>query len=132
MLGLATALAAFVGIGSLWFFTRRRRRGPDEPVPVDMKAKVAAPTARWTNVRLDDNEALPPMLRAIAESERAPLAGGAPHFRRQPVYAEEPLLDDEPVLEEEPLRSYEPMHEDGPSRWNEAQLRYEPLAQDEP
>jgi outer membrane biosynthesis protein TonB len=125
VLGLATGLAAFVGLGSLWFFTRRRRRGQNESVPADMKSKVAPPAARWTNVRLDDNDALPPLLRAIAESERAPLAGGRRHFR-SPVDSTASLLEDEPVLDDEPPSAYEPLSAYEPRLRDESPSSYQP------
>ena len=111
MLGFAAFLAAVVGLGSLWIFTRRRRQPADAAIPAAMKAKVAPATAGWTNVRLDDNDALPPWLRAIAEPERAPLVVGGPHFRRAPLLEDEPVLQHEPLIEDEPFLHDEPPFE---------------------
>lgn len=127
MLGLAAFLAAIVGLGSLWIFARRRRQPAAATIPVAMKAKVAAATPGWTNVRLDDNEALPPWLRAIAEPERAPLVVGAPHFRRAAPLEEEPFLQDEPLFKEEPLRQDEPLFKDEPLRQDEPLLESPPV-----
>ena len=52
----------------------------------------AATRGAWTNVRLDDNEALPDWLRALAEPDRGPLALPQPGERRAD---EEPRLEDE-------------------------------------
>jgi hypothetical protein len=78
VLGIAGFLVAVTGLGSLWLFTRRRRRRPGPAGPVNMRAGMAPPGERWTNVRLDDNDALPAWLRAIAEPERAPLQPSSP------------------------------------------------------
>lgn len=121
VLALAAFLAVSVGLGSLWLFTRRRRRRTDATVPAEMRSKVA-PVAGWTNVRLDDNDALPSWLRAIAEPERAPLT------RATPIFSNEPLLDDEPVLEDEPLRSTAP----APQREPMSALEREPMSALEP
>lgn len=51
-----------------------------------MSARVeAAPTdAGWTNVRLDDNDALPSWLRAIPQVEHAPSVSDEPLFSMEP------------------------------------------------
>jgi hypothetical protein len=91
VLGLGAFLAAIAGLGSLWLFTRRRRRRSLAPAPVALSTQAAAASAGWTNVRLDDNEALPSWLRAIAEPERAPLAPTSPLFvREEPPRPKEP------------------------------------------
>ena len=97
-----------------------------------MKAKVAPATAGWTNVRLDDNDALPPWLRAIAEPERAPLVVGAPHFRRAPLLEDEPVLQHEPLLEDEPFPHDEPPFEPEPLSQHEPFIQDEPLPRPEP
>lgn len=97
-----------------------------------MKAKVVAATPGWTNVRLDDNDALPPWLRSIAEPERAPLVVGAPHFRRAAPLEEEPFLQDEPLYKEEPLLQDEPLLRDEPMLEPEPVLDSASVAQHEP
>jgi hypothetical protein len=84
VVGLAAFLAAVVGLGSLWLLTRRRRRRPAAPNSVAATAEAAPSAAGWTNVRLDDNEALPSWLRAIAEPERPPLHPNKPLFSMEP------------------------------------------------
>ena len=95
VVGLAALLAAVAGLGTLWVFTRRRRRRLVPPGPVAPRAGTAPAAARWTNVRLDDNEGLPSWLRAIAEPERAPLQPGSPLFSMEPPPGVEPALEHE-------------------------------------
>jgi hypothetical protein len=83
VLGLAAFLASVVGLGSLWLLIGRRRRRPSGPAAT--RSEAAPAVAGWTNVRLDDNEALPSWLRAIAEPERAPLSS-APLFAPEPQH----------------------------------------------
>ena len=95
VVGLAALLAAVAGLGTLWVFTRRRRRRPVSPGPVAPRAGTAPAAAGWTNVRLDDNEALPSWLRAIAEPERASLQPGSPTFSMEPPPGVEPAVEHE-------------------------------------
>lgn len=92
LLGVATFSAAVVGLGFLWFVTGRRRRRPAQPSPAVAAARPPAPAReRWTNVTLDDNDALPTWLRAVAEPERAPYDLGRPMFSAAPDPAAAPL-----------------------------------------
>jgi hypothetical protein len=106
VLGIAVALAALVGLGTLWFLTRsRRRRSPPLPSIVAARVQAMPPLAeRWTNVRLDDNEALPDWLRALAEPDRGPLALPQPERPTPPT----PVLAPAP---RPPRRFAEPLGE---------------------
>lgn len=75
--GLAASLTAVVGLGWLWLRTRLRRRSL-APAPITTRRETAPAAEGWTNVRLDDNEALPQGLRAIAEPEQAAAEPAAP------------------------------------------------------
>lgn len=100
VLGLATTLAAMVGLGFLWIVLRHRRRQP-RPTPGPVAARVAAVPPleeRWTTASLDDNDALPVWLRALAEPERAPLAPRDPAARTEPVFAHDLPATDEPYV----------------------------------
>jgi hypothetical protein len=108
LLGLATFLAAMVGLGTLWVLTRRRRRRPGPALP-PVAARVQAAPARnetWTNVRLDDDEALPEWLRLDGEPERAQLAhvpprAPLPPFEPVPVAAAV-VVDGAPAAQADP------------------------------
>ena len=93
VVGLASLLAAVAGLGTLWAFTRRRRRRPGPPGPAATRSGTAPAASGWTNVRLDDNDALPSWLRAIAEPERAPLQPGSPLFSMEPPPRAEPAVE---------------------------------------
>jgi hypothetical protein len=89
VLGLAAFLAAVVGLGSLWILTSRRRRRGSAPAPVRTRAEVAATASDWTNVRLDDNDALPPWLRAIPQAEHDPAMPSELLFAIDPPHPDE-------------------------------------------
>jgi len=103
LLGVAFTSAALVGVGSLWFVFGRRRRRPPRPAPAVVNAAAPPPSEeRWTNVRLDDNDALPPWLRALSEPERSPLPASAPLLLDERMPLDEPGRVDLPVGEPEP------------------------------
>jgi hypothetical protein len=116
LLGFAGFLAAVVGLGTLWVFTRRRRKPGPALTPVAARVQAAPPPREtWTNVRLDDNEALPSWLRLDAAPERAQLAHMPPVTPMRPF--EPPPLPDAPLAgvadaapdAREPRRFVEPM-----------------------
>ena len=109
VVGIAALLAAVVGLGSIWLLTRRRRRRPLAPGPVPTRVEVAPAAEGWTNVRLDDNDALPSWLRAIAEPERAPLTA-APLFALEPSIPYDPEPEIEPAFPDEPEPDLEQAH----------------------
>lgn len=100
VLGLATTLAAMVGLGFMWIVLRHRRRQP-RPTPGPVAARVAAVPPleeRWMTASLDDNDALPVWLRALAEPERAPLAPRDSPPPREPSLAHDLPATDEPYV----------------------------------
>ena len=97
VLGLAAFLAAAVGLVSLRILTGRRRRPKPAEALVRATANVPSSAGDWTNVRLDDNDALPSWLRAIAEPERAPMGSTAPIFALEPSESNAPVLPIDPA-----------------------------------
>lgn len=112
VVGLAAVLAAIVGLGSVWILTRRRR--PPAPAPVAARAAAAPAAETWTNLRLDDNEALPSWLRAIAEPERAPSSPSSPLFSMEPPRPAELDLEHEHLAR--PARTFADSLEPGAMR----------------
>ena len=86
-------LAAVVGLGSVWLLTRRRRRRTTSPAPVAASVAAAPPDAGWTNVRLDDNDALPAWLRTIPQTEQASPASSEPLFAMEQPRSSEPEVE---------------------------------------
>ena len=116
LLGIATLLAALVGLGTVrLLFGRSRRNAGAPPAPVAARIHATqAPNEAWTNVRLDDTEALPEWLRLDAEPERAQLAHIPAISPITPFNAPEhrsPMPADTPPTSLEPDR--------GPQRFSE-------------
>jgi hypothetical protein len=94
LLGLATFLAAVVGLATLWFLTRSRRRAA-ALTPVAARVQAAPPQREaWLNAGLDDDAALPEWLRLNGEPEPAQLAHVPPRVPLPP-FEPEPVPSDE-------------------------------------